>query len=118
MRQALGSEATSSSVDEVCAHVRTWIRDAPDIDRVARVLGLSSRTLQRRLGEAGVTFRQLVLETKIAVAKDLLERGKLAIAEIATAVGFASVAAFSDAFSRTTGQSASEFRKALKKTQG
>jgi AraC-like DNA-binding protein len=111
VRQALGTAYTESFVDQVRAHVREWIREAPEADEVARALGLSTRTLQRRLTEEGTSFRDVVLSVKMDVAKELLAQPRqLSIAEIAEAVGFASVPAFSRAFSQQTGESPTTFR--------
>jgi AraC-like DNA-binding protein len=110
VREALGSGPILTTTDEVRAHVRQWIREAPEAEEVARALGLSVRTLQRRLTEEGASFRDIVLAVKVDVAKDLLERDDLTIAEVASAVGFARVPAFSRAFSQRTGISPSAFR--------
>jgi AraC-like DNA-binding protein len=110
VRQALGSAYAESVVDQVRAHVRQWIREAPEADEVARALGLSTRTLQRRLGEEGTSFRDVVLGVKVDVAKELLEQPQLTIADVANAVGFAHVPAFSRAFSQRTGMTPTMFR--------
>jgi AraC-like DNA-binding protein len=110
VRQALGSAYAESIVDQVRAHVRQWIREAPEADEVARALGLSTRTLQRRLGEEGTSFRDVVLGVKIDVAKELLDQPQLTIADVANAVGFAHVPAFSRAFSQRTGMTPTMFR--------
>ncbi|HSD90128.1 MAG TPA: AraC family transcriptional regulator ligand-binding domain-containing protein [Kofleriaceae bacterium] len=113
VRKALGSAYTETIVDQVRAHVREWIRDSPEADEVARALGLSTRTLQRRLGEEGTSFRDVVLAVKIDVAKELLEQPQLSIAEVASAVGFTRVPAFSRAFSQRTGMTPTAFRASL-----
>jgi AraC-like DNA-binding protein len=110
VREALGSGPIQTTTDEVRAHVRQWIREAPEAEEVARALGLSVRTLQRRLTEEGASFRDIVLAVKVDVAKELLQRDDLTIAEVASAVGFARVPAFSRAFSQRTGISPSAFR--------
>jgi AraC-like DNA-binding protein len=115
VRAALGSGPIATITDEVRAHVREWIRESPEADEVARALGLSTRTLQRRLGEAGTSFRDVVLAVKIDVAKELLERPNLSIAEVASAVGFSRVPAFSRAFSQRTGLTPSAYRAQLRK---
>jgi AraC-like DNA-binding protein len=112
VRDVLGPRTGGSAADEVRAHVRAWIREPSDLADVARALGMSARTLQRRLDDDGVTFRQLVLDVKIEVAKELLADDGLTIAEVSTAVGFARVSAFSRAFSQRTGTSPSTFRAA------
>jgi len=114
IREVLGPRTGASAADEVRAHVRAWIREASDLADVARALGMSPRTLQRRLDDDGVTFRQLVLDVKIDVAKELLAAEQLTIAAVATAVGFSRVSAFSRAFSQRTGISPTKFRAALR----
>jgi len=114
VRDALGTAPVESMSDAVRVHVREWLRENPSAEQVARALGVATRTLQRRLREEHTTFRELVTGVRVEVAKELLARGHLSIAEVATAVGFASVSVFSTAFSRQTGQSPSEFRAAAK----
>jgi AraC-like DNA-binding protein len=110
VRDALGTTPGDSLLDNARAHIRQWIRESPDAAKVARALGISTRTLQRRLQEHGTSFRELVIDVKIDVAKQLLAREHLSIAEVSAAVGFARVASFSQAFSRVTGTSPSAFR--------
>jgi AraC-like DNA-binding protein len=112
VRDALGTSPSESLLDDVRAHVRQWVRESPDAAQVARALGVSTRTLQRRLKEHKTSFRELVIEVKIDVAKQLLARDHLTIEAVSAAVGFARVASFSQAFSRRTGTSPSAFRAA------
>lgn len=111
VRDALGTSSLQTMRDQVAAHIRAWVREAPDADQVARSLGLSRRTLQRRLVDENVSFRDIVLSVKVDVARQLLEREHLSVAEIADAVGFSRVAAFSRAFAKYTGVSPTEFRE-------
>jgi len=46
----------------------------PEISAVARELGLSDRTLQRRIIDDGATFRQLLLEARQELAHEYLNR--------------------------------------------
>jgi AraC-like DNA-binding protein len=73
--------------------------------RTARALGMSRRTLQRRLAEAGVTFAGLVDEVRRELALHLLEEQRLEVKEAAFRLGFAQPSAFSRAFKRWTGHS-------------
>ena len=114
VRDALGSATAGGLTEKVRAHVRQWVRESPDAAQVARAVGVSTRTLQRRLKEQNTSFRELVLEVRIDVAKQLLSRGHLTIAEVGEAVGFAGVASFSQAFARHTGTTPSGFRAAAK----
>jgi AraC-like DNA-binding protein len=71
---------------------------------VARALNLSVRTMQRKLGEQGMTFRALVDDTRRQLADQYLKDSMLSVSEIAYLLGFAEVSSFSRAFKRWTGK--------------
>jgi AraC-like DNA-binding protein len=73
------------------------------MDEVARELGMSARSLRRRMQSEGVSFSDLVTQSRMQLAKRMLERPGASIQEIAHAMGFASAAAFHRAFKRWTG---------------
>ena len=81
-------------------------RAAPEI---ARRLGLSHRTLARRLADEGVSFSQILDELKLDLAKRYLREG-LSISRIAWLLGYREVSAFTHAFKRWTGQSPKQMR--------
>ncbi|HMI89633.1 MAG TPA: AraC family transcriptional regulator [Polyangiaceae bacterium] len=81
-----------------------------DIGDVARVLGVSARTLQRRLGEEGKSFRALRDEVRYQRARELLSQGDAAMDVVAGALGYRERANFVRAFTRWAGQSPSRFR--------
>jgi AraC-like DNA-binding protein len=56
-----------------------------------------------------VTPLSYLLQWRIAVAKNLLAREQMSVAETAVAVGYQSASGFSTAFSRETGRSPKEF---------
>jgi AraC-like DNA-binding protein len=87
------------------------LRDGePDQPSIARALGLSERTLQRRLSEENASFASLVDEVRSDLARLYLGDPKLAIFEIAFLLGYSEPSAFNRAFRRWTGRSPSEFR--------
>jgi AraC-like DNA-binding protein len=83
----------------------------PSLRRTAKMVGTSVRTLQRRLGALGVTYRDLVSELQAEEARKLL-RAELNVNSIAASLGYADATAFSRAFRRQVGQTPSEFRQA------
>jgi AraC-like DNA-binding protein len=89
-----------------------------DIHDVARVLGVSERTLQRRLSEAGVSFRALRDETRYHRAQEALRHGDATIDEIAAALGYRDRANFVRAFTRWSGRSPSQFRASVRHGAG
>jgi AraC-like DNA-binding protein len=81
--------------------------------RLARQLGLSERTLQRRLEERGITFRVLVDDVRKQQAIQLLSTTMLPISEVAWKAGYADLASFNHAFRRWTGASPNAYRRRL-----
>ncbi len=78
---------------------------------VARELGLSERTLRRRLGEAGTSFNELVSRKRLALAQDWLAGTDFDLKHISFMLGYSEPAAFSRAFKRSTGSSPGRHRE-------
>lgn len=74
-----------------------------DMPTVARALGVSARSLRRRLAEEGTSFRDVVDEALGALAKRLVSDEERPIEAAAYAMGFAHPSAFHRAFKRWTG---------------
>ena len=87
----------------------------PDLDaaRVAGLFGISKRTLARRLAAEGTTLGAELGELRKARARDLLAQRDLAVARVGEQVGYPDPAVFARAFKRWTGQSPSDYRRAL-----
>lgn len=66
-------------------------------DQVAAALHVSVRTLRRRLGEEGTSFRELSAEVSRLIAEELL-LGGLPVEDVAMRLGYATSSAFSHAF--------------------
>ncbi|MFM2416817.1 MAG: hypothetical protein RL385_1540, partial [Pseudomonadota bacterium] len=75
-------------------------------------LGLSARSLRRRLSEEGLTYSAVTEEALSIVAKRLLRVGRLSIQEAAFEMGFSDTTTFHRAFRRWTGTTPSAYRKA------
>ena len=85
----------------------------PDLEAIAAALALTPRTLQRRLREGGLSFSQLVDETRQQLALHYLCDPALELAEIAFLVGFSEAGSLARAFRRWTGTSPGEYRRHL-----
>lgn len=83
------------------------------IEHVATALGLSSRSLQRKLHAEGASFEVVLDELRHRLALHYLSRGAASIHEVAYLVGFSDPAAFSRAFKRWTGRTPREARAAI-----
>ncbi|GAL26052.1 transcriptional regulator AraC family [Vibrio variabilis] len=68
-----------------------------DLERAAQIIEVSKRTLQRRLSQHGITFRQLRDNLIADIALEQLQKGE-AVSRVAVNVGFASVSQFSRSF--------------------
>ena len=90
----------------------------PGLAEVAAQLGISPRTLQRRLAGMNLTHSQLVSQARLTRACQLLARLDVHISEISREIGFATPSAFSRAFQAWTGTSPREFRKGLSHEPG
>jgi AraC-like DNA-binding protein len=77
----------------------------PDVAKVARRLGTSARSLQRRLQEEGASFRAVVDDARLELSRVYLGEKNLSIADIAYLLGYSDPAAFTRAFKRWTGRS-------------
>ncbi len=77
-----------------------------DQEAVAEALGMSSRTLRRRLMETeGLSFHQIVEDSRKALALAYITRTGLPLGEIALNLGYSDQTAFTRAFSRWFGVS-------------
>ena len=112
--RAVTSLATSlhlgDATDPLEQAVRARLRDllpAGDSSaaRVARTLGMSERTLHRRLLARGTTWRAVIDRFRSDESKRLLGEGRFPLAEIAQRVGFSEQSAWQRAFRRWTGRS-------------
>ena len=83
----------------------------PRISSIAGTLGMSGRTLQRRLADDGLTFQQLVDATRHQLAEQLLADSAYPLAEIAFLTGFSEQSAFTRAFRRWAGATPATFRQ-------
>jgi AraC-like DNA-binding protein len=79
--------------------------------RVARRLGTSPRTLQRRLSDQGLTFQSLVDRVRLYAAKALLCQTDLAVQDVAHRLGYCTPSSFARAFVRWTGTAPRAFRR-------
>jgi AraC-like DNA-binding protein len=82
----------------------------PSLERVAQQLGLSGRTLQRKLHELGTSHNDLVDHIRRELATRYLSERDMAICEVAYLLGFSEPSSFHRAFKRWTGTTPRMFR--------
>lgn len=81
------------------------------IDDVARVPGLSRRSLQRRLSGEGTTFQQQLKRTRELLAMHYLDSTDMSMDEIAYLLGYVEVNSFVRAFGEWTGMTPRNHRR-------
>jgi AraC-like DNA-binding protein len=89
----------------------TLASQPPDVARAAKALGMSARSLQRKLEEEGTSFKAVVDEARRALAITHLRDERRSITDVAFLVGFSETSAFSRAFRRWTGKSPIDWRR-------
>ena len=82
------------------------------VDDVARSLGMSKRTLARKLSDEGLKFTEILQHLRRDLAVRYLDDRKLHISKIAWLLGFNEVSAFTHACRRWTGKTPSQMRTA------
>lgn len=95
--------------------VRRWLssqslQTRPTMEMVARALGMSARSLRRKLQIEDSHYEDLAREARMQRAESMLTGSTESVQEIAYAMGFATPAAFSRAFRDWTGKSPSAHR--------
>lgn len=106
------AERVKSTIKRLLAGQRPAIQD------VARRLGLSGRTLQRRLTEDGVTFQELVEESRRELAHHYLKQSTLELNETAYLLGYRDGNSFFRAFHQWEGTSPGEWRNTHRSSGG
>lgn len=84
----------------------------PSREQLADMLGLSTRTLARRLKSAGTSYAELLRRVQTERAKNFLRHSATPIATIAERLGYSDPAAFTRAFEGWTGQTPTRWRAA------
>jgi AraC-like DNA-binding protein len=110
-RLDLGAEA-DDLVLALRARLRTLLPEGQaDAASVARTMGLSERTLARRLQELGTSWRGVLDAFREAEAERLLASGRAPLSDVAFRLGFSEQTALNRAFRRWKGMSPTEWRQ-------
>ena len=95
-----------NSISPLLPHGRVRVED------VARELGMSERTLARRLSDEGLNFTEILQQLRRDLAVRYLYDRKLHVSKIAWMLGFTEVSAFTHACRRWTGKTPRQIRTA------
>ncbi|MDP9331819.1 MAG: helix-turn-helix transcriptional regulator [Actinomycetota bacterium] len=81
------------------------------VGAVGAAVGVSERSLRRKFAAIGMTWREYLLQSRLLRAMALLTEPGHTVLDVATAVGFDSVSAFTRAFRRLTGETPTAYRR-------
>ena len=84
-----------------------------EVGEISRRLGVSRRTMARRLSDEGLSFSKLLEDLKLHLARRYLADGNLSISQIAWLLGYQEIGAFSRAFKRWTGKTPRDTRSVM-----
>jgi AraC-like DNA-binding protein len=82
----------------------------PRRPKIAAILGMSERTLQRRLTAEGTSFQRLLDDTRRELAQHYLGQSNVSLADIAYLLGFSNQSSFFRASRRWFGSSPRDYR--------
>lgn len=103
------SDATLSALHALL--VRALHEGEPTLAHVAKGMGMSRASLQRRLKERGTSFREFLDRTRLELARMYLADPHLTLTEITWMLAFSEQSAFSRSFKRWTGCSPVAYRR-------
>ncbi len=102
-------------LDTLRAVLKAYLPDGyPSARFAAALMGVSERTLARRLSACGLTYHTLIDEIRFTEAKKLLQTPGARIADVAISVGFRDQSHLTRLFRRLARLSPKEFRKAVR----
>ncbi len=110
----LARSTVSTSVD-----VALWLESRlpegePSLGEAAKALGMSERSLQRRLKDEGQTWTRVIDDTRRALADKYLHTPGLSLTELSFLLGFSDASSLSRAFKKWYGVSASTARRSAR----
>ncbi len=99
-----GRGAPGDLTDLLAFHIEAVLdRGEATLPTIATRMGISPRTLQRRLKSRHTSFQEILDKTRASLAHDYLRRSDITIAELSHYLGYADETAFLRAFKRWTG---------------
>lgn len=110
--QSLDEQKHSLSITEMVKWImkRSLTAGRPDIQTVASELGMSDRTLQRRLNDEGTSFKHLLTQVRHNLAREYLADPSFDIKEVAFMIGYEDQNSFYRAFRIWEGDTPANWR--------
>lgn len=108
-REALDAPLVAAVRERIRAQL---MHDSARLPDVARAMGLTERTLQRKLGDAGASFTGLLDSTRRELAEQYLRDARITLTEVAFLLGFSQQSNFNHAFRAWFGTTPAAWRAA------
>ena len=106
--------ADHDTIGQIKRLLRPYLRAAaPKINVFAEVVGTSSRSLQRKLGEYGSSYSQLIETTRFEMATEMLQDPDIQLIDVAMALGYENQSNFGRSFRRMAGISPGKYRRQM-----
>ncbi len=117
--QSLEAEQSNRSIKEMVKWItkRSLSGGRPNIQIIANELGMSGRTLQRRLKDEGTSFNDLLTQVRHEMAREFLTDLKLDLKEVAFLLGYEDYNSFFRAFRHWEGDTPSNWRDDHRETE-
>lgn len=109
-------QALSTDSNPEIARIKNFIAErialgVPSIETIAADLGVSSRTVQRKLDDSATSYRSLLEQVRIELARKHIIDAELSLLEVAMMLGFSEQSAFQRAFKRWFDCTPGEYRR-------
>lgn len=110
--EALARRGDPDSLMERLRHgiAEGLLNGVPELPELAKKLGMSERSLRRRLEELGTSFRDVLDAVRKELALNHLKDRRLPLSEVAFMLGFSEPSTFHRAFKRWTGETPAAYR--------
>lgn len=110
----LDSFLARSTTREVVDKIVEKLPDGPPgQQQIAAALNVSNRTLQRKLRDEDTSFKELLKDTRMQLARKYLRSPGRSVVETAYLLGFSEPSTFSRAFKRWTGVAPAQYRESV-----
>jgi AraC-like DNA-binding protein len=111
-QELMQQQAAGGGVERVKATMKRLLAGRrPELRDVSREMGVSTRTLQRRLADAGATYQRLLEEARRELAHHYLLSSTLELSETAYLLGYEDASSFFRAFHRWEGSPPGQWRE-------
>lgn len=110
------TKATSSLVGDIYQRLMRSPHQAPSMENIAQEMGVTERTLRRRLADEGARYADIADDVRQRLSLRYLETTRMSADDIAAKVGFSDTANFRRAVKRWTGRTFGEVRHDLTQT--